>query len=118
MRLSAELLSKIYSKEYDCLPFARDVLLECFDKDVSSNFAKLIKHGTWSPEIIKQKFKRAAKPKSGDLVLMRPRLGRHSSHVGVYMGGQVVHLTEAGVTAQSLSALTNQFSTIRYYRHD
>lgn len=108
-------LSRQYDKiHYNCLHFARDVWLahtgvditvalnNVFDPRNRTNLRKTMEY-----------FYRISEPIDPCLVLMHRH--RLTSHIGVYLRGKVIHLSELGVEFLPLHIINLGFPILRYY---
>lgn len=104
--------------DYNCLHFARDVWLELTGDDIQRRLDALSEpEGTrhFSRGEVKS-FARLPRRSDPCLVLMRRPRGQ--PHVGVYLRGRILHLTEQGARFDlpqvALQAFTPRM--VRYYR--
>jgi len=105
------------AKTYNCAHFVADVFKHEVGRDISETLAGfLLPPGkrTVNPSIKKQ-FTRIARPQDNAIVLMsRPRT---SPHVGLFLRGKVLHLTQySGVQFMPLHIATLGFRTVRFYK--
>jgi len=111
-------LGRIYNKKtYNCAHFVADVFLHEAGRDITETLAGfLLPPGkrTVDPSI-KKLFTKLSKPADNAIVLMsRPRT---SPHVGLFLRGKVLHLTEhSGVQFMPLHIATLGFRKVRFYR--
>ena len=102
-------------QKYNCLHFSREVWLALTDADIGAALAGLL--GRVSERGISKHtvnaFARLASPVSPCIVLMqRPRT---SPHMGVYLRGKVLHITQRGVEFLPVDLAMRGFKTVRYY---
>ena len=104
---------------YNCLHFARDVWLEHTGKDIGSMLQAIyevaIDRRVRKGDVIQ--FERLDKPEEPCLVMFRRKFGA-PPHIGVYLRGKVLHLTERGARHERLDLAQTGFipSMTRYYR--
>lgn len=111
------LLDKRYdSDNYHCVHFVIDAGKHLFNYDFSANFLGLDKslthNGTPSRHTVAHS-QRADTPTDGTVVLMTKL--DNGLHVGLYLDGMVLHLTEQGVRFETVRALGRMYKRIRYY---
>ena len=111
------LLDKRYdSDNYHCVHFVIDAGKHLFNYDFSANFLGLDKslthNGTPSRHTVAHS-QRADTPTDGTVVLMTKL--DNGLHVGLYLDGRVLHLTEQGVRFETVRALGRMYKRIRYY---
>jgi hypothetical protein len=108
-------LARAYDhRRYNCLHFARDVMLDLTGVDIGERLA-----GVLDPETRTlgkrhfDAFRRLETPESPCLVFMSRRRGE--PHVGVFARGRVLHIRERGVQFQPLEVAALGFEIVRYY---
>lgn len=111
------LLDKTYNPEsYHCVHFVIDAGKYLFGYDFSNNFLglnhSLISNGSPSRHTVSQSI-RTATPMDGSVVLMNKL--DNSLHVGLYLDGRVLHLSETGVRYELIHSLQRYYKRIRYY---
>ena len=111
------LLDKRYdSDNYHCVHFVIDAGKHLFNYDFSPNFLGLDKslthNGTPSRHTVTHS-QRADTPTDGTVVLITKL--DNGLHVGLYLDGRVLHLTEQGVRFETVRALGRMYKRIRYY---
>lgn len=110
-------LSKDYNKQtYNCAHLACDIWKLETGQDLSEflqGFLTKEKNRTVSRQDL-ARFHRLTKPISPCIVLMNPA-GKRSPHVGIFVRGRIVHITETGVVWQRLEMASLGFKTVRFY---
>jgi hypothetical protein len=111
------LLDKRYdSDNYHCVHFVIDAGKHLFNYDFSPNFLGLDKalthNGAPSRHTVAHS-QRADTPSDGTVVLITKL--DNGLHVGLYLDGRVLHLTEQGVRFETVRALGRMYKRIRYY---
>lgn len=102
-------------KEYNCLHFVREVWLDITGKDIGTKLATFMlpaqdRTATFES---RQYFQRVDTPVEPSIVLMGR--ARTPPHVGIYIGGKVLHIHPRGVELQPVDVAMRGFSTVRYY---
>jgi hypothetical protein len=105
-----------HPRDFNCLHYAGEVWLAATGEDISEKLRSL--HVDPRDRKIKRSvvraFTRLDKPQDPSLVLMRrPRM---APHVGVYIRGRVLHITERGPAYQPLDVATFGFTSWEFYR--
>lgn len=99
--------------EYNCLAFASEVWKDLTGQDIATPLAELLAGGRVS-RAQGQGFVRRDNLTDPCLVLMQRR--RATPHVGVYVRGRVLHITESGVEYQPLDVVSRAFTSTRFYQ--
>lgn len=98
-------LGKTYDRRtYNCVDFARDVWRDATGEDLGDIYPP-------TPHA-RGKLKRIAAPQDPCLVLMRST----EAHLGVYLRGRVLHLTQAGAEFTEIPVATRGCGKVRFYR--
>lgn len=110
-------LSKIYRKKiYTCIEFSRDVWLDATGEDLADRLPILAVRSE-DRRIVPanlRKFERLSKPQSPCIVVMRrPRV---VPHMGIYMRGRILQLTQAGASFLSPNFACLGFKTVCFYK--
>ena len=102
------------SKKYTCLHFVRDVWQDYTGKDIGEALASFFKLDQRRPNKSHLKsFERILHPKDPCFVVFsRPRA---IIHIGIYIRGRVLHLTERGSEFQPIDVVRLGFSDIRFF---
>ena len=111
------LLDRQYNADsYHCVHFVIDAGKYLFGYDFSVNFLGLGEplsiNGAPSRHTVSHSV-RATKPSDGTVVLITKL--DNGLHVGLYLDGRVLHLTEQGVRFETVRALGRMYKRIRYY---
>lgn len=117
MSVDAFLARRHRGDEYNCLHFARDVWLEATGEDLGARMADLLTSSTGERRIgarHRRAFERLDRPADPCLVMMRR--GRTEPHVGVYLRGRVLHLTERGAEFHEPAIASRGFQEVEFYR--
>lgn len=113
-------IDQLYLKRYDpryyhCVHFTIDAAFILFNKDFKLNFefldSSLDNCRVTLPTL--RRSKKLLKPREGCIVLMKSYLG--DSHVGLFVEGAVLHLSEYGVSHQSIHQLSGSYTRFRFY---
>lgn len=110
-------LDKRYiTRSYDCLSMAQEAWHDATGEDVGERLASLLGRGMGRrvSRTHRLAFRRLAAPEDPCLVLMRR--ARSAPHVGVYVRGRVLHLTERGAEFTAPSVAGRGFSRMEFYR--
>lgn len=105
-------LSRKRTKHYDCAAFSRDVWLDVAGVDLAETGLLSVLHVGRLPRVVRQAFRALARPSSPCLVLMRRP--RAPLHVGVYLRGSVLHLTDTGVEYAPVAVASRAFKTVQF----
>jgi hypothetical protein len=109
-------LDRSYNAQtYNCLHFSREVWLALTGRDIGAALQGLL--GRVSERGISRgtvaAFARLASPMSPCIVLLqRPRT---SPHMGVYLRGKVLHITQQGVEFLPVDLAMRGFKSVRFY---
>ena len=108
--------SRVFNSEsYNCLHFTREVWKDATGEDLGERLDGLFVPP--SQRRIKSKhsraFMRLSKPLDPCLVLMQR--DNCDPHVGVYIRGSVLHITELGVEYQPVDVASRGFMSVRFY---
>jgi len=106
---------RYHRRDYHCLTFSSEVWLAETGQDIVQQLAGLM--GQASTRKISRDhvnaFARHDTPQDPCLVLFqRPRT---APHVGVYLRGRVLHITDQGVEYQPIDVASRSFETVRFY---
>ena len=104
-----------HSTKYNCLHFAREVWRDVACVDIMDSLSCLFQAETKHPKLSHFKaFKKLDNPQDPCLVLLtRPRFA--TAHIGIYIGGKILHIHERGVEFQPLEIVQLGFKTVRFY---
>lgn len=111
------LLDKQYNADsYHCVHFVIDAGKYLFGYDYSVNFLGLGEplsiNGAPSRHTVSHSI-RVAKPDDGTVVLMNKF--DNGLHVGLFVSGRVLHLSETGVRYETVRTLERNYKRIRFY---
>jgi hypothetical protein len=109
-------LGKVYSKQYTCWDFARDVWLELSPSRFTVGPVDMQQPAKYLHDIANLEashLTRLEVPVSPCLVLMQRQ--RINPHVGVYYKGKILHLGPRGASYEALHTATACFPSVRYY---
>ena len=111
------LLDRQHDREnYHCVHFVIEAGEYLFGYDFTDNFLGLSnpldRNGNPSRHTVKNS-ERVQAPTDGTVVLMTKL--DNGLHVGLYLDGRVLHLTEQGVRFETVRALGRMYKRIRYY---
>ena len=116
------MIDQFFSRSYDpnkynCAHFVAEVFEHETGRDISKMLGGFLQppRGRFVRTTIKDDFQRLQKPEDNAIVLMsRPRT---SPHVGLFLRGKVLHLTEhSGVQFMPLHIAALGFSKVRFYK--
>lgn len=102
-------------RAFNCAHFVALVWLELTGQDIGPNVAGLARpraerHVSIAPL---RTFKRLQQPTSPCIVMLnRPRT---EPHIGVYLRGKVLHITQSGVAFDFVEVAASGFKDVRYY---
>ncbi|HEX4302826.1 MAG TPA: hypothetical protein VHZ78_08530 [Rhizomicrobium sp.] len=102
---------------YNCLHFARDVWQAHVGVDIGERL-KALREGAADRRVHKgdvAAFEALDGPQDPCLVLLWQQNGG-DSHVGVYLRGRLLHLTEKGVRFERLDLALDGYASPRFYR--
>lgn len=109
-------LGLTYDKRaFNCAHFVAMVWEELTGQDIATNLAGFTRPKAERSVNIAalRRFQRLATPVSPCLVLLaRPRT---EPHVGVYLRGKVLHITEKGVAFDFIEVASSGFPSVRFY---
>lgn len=106
--------NKVYvDKIYTCHNFVDDVWLDLTGKALDKKLIEFLDMGKTFPGMRKQ-FIKLEKPVGPCIALFKP-LVAHDNHVGIYLRGRILHLTELGVKFQKPDSAIIGYREIRYY---
>lgn len=101
---------EIYNrKANNCLHFAAKVWADQTNVEFQGVFDFL--HGKCSLSTAK-KFKYLKKPHSPCIAVFK---GKFETHIGIYIRGKILHLTESGVLFQRIEDASISFYKVRFY---
>lgn len=100
------LLDRIWTKDYTCNEFLCDAWKQVVGKDLTKRLDKFLNG--------KGRFKRLDKPISPCIVFFTNG-PRSSTHVGLFYGSKVLHLSGAGAQYIELELLSMHFRETRFY---
>ncbi len=110
-----EFLDRQQSPKYWCGDLAREIWLKLTGRDVQSALGDLLAAdavGMLRPRHVRAL---AAIPEPVDPCLVIMRKPRAALHMGVFVGGKVMHLTTRGVEYLSLELASRSFQSLRFY---
>lgn len=101
--------------KYNCLDFVREVWLDLKGIDLAIPL-----QAVFGPPAVRtptrkmfREFQKISTPQSPCLVLMeRPHA---APHIGIFIRGRVLHLSELGVEFQPIDVASRAFTSVRYY---
>jgi len=103
--------------DYNCLHFATDVWRDLTGEDVTEGLIATMAQTTAERRMTRRAvraFSRLEGPQDPCLVLMRRP--RSEPHVGVFMRGRVLHLTERGAEFMEPAVASRGFKEVVYFR--
>ena len=100
------LLDRIWSKDYTCNEFACEAWQQITSENLTKRLTKLLNG--------KDSFKRIEEPISPCIVFFTNN-NRSSTHVGLFYGDKLLHLTPRGVQYVPLELVTHNFREVRFY---
>lgn len=106
---------KIYNhKDYTCLHFVKDVWKEYTGKDISKLLERFFNEDfRKANKVYLRNFKQLEKLEDPCIVVLtRPRT---IAHMGIFIRGRVLHLTERGTEYQPLDIVRLGFTNIRFF---
>lgn len=109
-------LDRVYDrKSYNCGHFVADVWRDLTGQDIYEAVSGLAQPTGKGRAVLKQlrAFARLREPVSPCIVLLSPPRGL--THVGVYLRGRVLHITESGVGFDHIDVAAVGFNTVRFY---
>lgn len=108
-------LDRVQTKEYNCLDFVREVWLAMTGCDITQRLTGLVGAFAARKATISgvRGFTRIPGPKTPCFVVMQR--ARFVPHIGIYIDGRILHLTEQGVQFQPLVVARNYFISVKYY---
>lgn len=112
-----QFLLKVYHRDtYNCLHFTRDVWIALFDEDITDKLKGLLGHASTRKlgRATFRAFQRLPAPLAPCLVYMLAA-GR-DPHLGVYVGGKVLHLRKTGPEYLPFELATRGFNKFRFYK--
>jgi len=117
MKSIDSLHGKVYDKnKYNCAHFTVDAWKYLFDEDIQEAFRGLLAplKDNKATLALRKGFKRLQSPINPCIVLFSRS---HSTpHVGLYIDGKILHLTEQGVQYVPLCVAGMGFKTRRFYK--
>lgn len=101
---------------YDCLHFTREVWLAATGEDIGDRLGTLLGRGDARKVSREHRrvFVRLTAPEDPCLALMRRP--RSAPHIGVYIRGRVLHISERGVEFMPPPVAGRGFSSLSYFR--
>lgn len=110
-------LDRVPRKDYNCLSFVREVWLAMTGDDIQERLGRLLdsvtKTGKVSVSSVKG-FEWLNEPVSPCFIVMQQY--KFVPHVGIYLKGRILHMTERGVQYQPLLVARAYYTNIRYCR--
>lgn len=110
-------LSKTFKyKTYNCYDFVREVWLELTGKDLGAQTPSVSDVQSYTEKALQvaNTLERLDQPADPSIVLLQR--SRIEPHIGVYVGGKVLHLTRTGAYYMSLSQVTPGYPTVSFYK--
>jgi len=106
---------KYNSKNYNCLHFVKDVYKELFEIDIENVFRGLFDGpGCRKPSVVGlEQLSRLERPISPCIALFQAN--RRSPHVGIWLGGRILHLSTNGAEWTPLESFMLDFNKVRFY---
>lgn len=98
---------------YDCRHFAREVWLAHTGQDIADALPWLLDGKPTARAAGMDRLTRLPELTDPCLVLFR---STDRNHVGVFLRGRVLHLTESGVLYERLDLVSVMYSELRFYR--
>lgn len=111
------LLDRQQGPEYNCLDFVREAWLHLTDgrHDITKKLTRLTGAFSGRKTTVSgvKSFRKLSGPKSPCLVVMQRF--KFIPHIGLYLDGRILHLTDRGVQFQPLIVARQYFLEIKYY---
>lgn len=108
-------LNKIYNKrEYNCAHFVAEVWQDLTGHDLSIELTGFMRKRTDRvvPVGFLKSFVKLKSPKTPSILWLH---NKNESHVGIYLHGRVLHITEHGVKLELLETLAIGFKKVGFY---
>jgi hypothetical protein len=102
-------------RNYNCAHFVAEVWATLFDRDITHALHTFLtpKEARSAPGAIRHAFKHLSCPQTPCVVLMtRPHT---TPHVGIYLDGKVLHITEHSVQYVPLEVAAQAFRVVKFY---
>lgn len=109
-------LSRSYDRKlYNCGHFAADVWKDITGIDISEAISGLVMPTGKGRAILAnlRAFKRLTGPISPCIAMLSPPRGQ--AHVGIYLRGKILHITELGVHFDYIEVASCGFNHVRFY---
>lgn len=109
-------LDRMPGPKYNCLDFTREVWLSMTGQDITVKLTGLV--GAFADRKANlsgvKGFKRLQEPQSPCFIVMQRF--KFVPHLGIWLDGRILHLTNRGVQYQPLVVARSYYQTIRYYQ--
>lgn len=117
MSLDRFLFRVFHSKDYNCAHFAREVWESLTGENIDKKLGTMLTEAAKSRHFttnLRREFKRL--PAAVDPCLVIMRRPRSAPHIGVYVRGKVIHITELGVHYQPVHMAARCFNSVEYFK--
>src|SRR5258708_385782 len=106
-------LDREQSKTYNCLNFVREVHLAMTGQDITAKLTGLVGEFSQRKATVTgvKGFTRLSEPHSPCFVVMQR--SRFVPHIGIYLDGRILHLTNKGVQFQPLIVARQYFLNVK-----
>lgn len=103
-------------RHYNCYHFVRDVWLELTGVDLGEQAPETLSVESYTEKALQvaNTLQRLDRPTDPSIVLLQR--SRIEPHIGVYVGGKVLHLTRTGAYYMSLNQVTPGYPTVSFYK--
>lgn len=108
--------SRVYNEvSYNCAHFVCEVWAQLTGEDITHKLTGMLKgkHERIVDPKLRFQFKKLKSPCNICLIVMHRR--KMGSHVGIYINGKVLHITESGVERVAVSVATFGFDKFGFY---
>ena len=115
MNIDRYLDRQYHKSKYNCAHFVCDVWKDITGQDISISLQAVLT-GPGARKLHTQAlkaFEAVAVPLPLALVLFQA--GRNAPHVGIWLDGRVLHITDKGVSCVRLESLEGSFNKMRFY---
>lgn len=109
-------LDRTYDRRsYNCGHFVADVWHDLTGQDISEAVSGLAQPTGKGRAVLKQlrTFSRIREPVSPCIALLSPPRGL--THVGIYLRGRILHITQSGVAFDLIDVASVGFNQVRFY---
>ncbi len=109
-------LDREQSRTYNCFDFVRETWLALTGEDISAKLTGLVGAFASRRATVSgiRGFQRLLEPESPCFAVMQRF--RFVPHIGIYLDGRILHLTNKGAQFQPLVVARQYFISVKYYR--